>query len=264
MMTNDERIQALEELGYTERESAFLCLAALHSGYFLRRQYSGFLGHSAGCADDTLVRKLISKEHAREISTSRRTLLYHLCSRPLYGAIGQPDNRHRRERPPFAIKAKLMALDFVLQNPGNRFLATEEEKVAHFAGNRGVPKDQLPAKAYRSHTSGQVTERYFVEKFPIYLASEPAFPAVVAFSYIDEGIMASLGFETYLKRYLRLFRSLRHTRITYVGTRERGFRAAEKTFNRFFGIQGHNPSGGRDPDRRLIEYFQLEDLYRAE
>ena len=44
MTTGDERIARLEELGYTEREAAFLVLAALHSGYFLRRQYQEFLG----------------------------------------------------------------------------------------------------------------------------------------------------------------------------------------------------------------------------
>ena len=47
-MTNAERIQALQRLGYTEREAAFLCLAALHGGYFLRRQYAQFLGREDG------------------------------------------------------------------------------------------------------------------------------------------------------------------------------------------------------------------------
>jgi hypothetical protein len=41
-MTDAERINALQALGYNEREAAFLCLAALHSGYFLRRQYHSF------------------------------------------------------------------------------------------------------------------------------------------------------------------------------------------------------------------------------
>jgi hypothetical protein len=37
-MTDAERIKALQALGYNKREAAFLCLAAPHSGYFLRRQ----------------------------------------------------------------------------------------------------------------------------------------------------------------------------------------------------------------------------------
>ncbi len=46
-MSSAERIAALKGLGYTEREAAFLCLAALHGGYFLRRQYCGSGNRSA-------------------------------------------------------------------------------------------------------------------------------------------------------------------------------------------------------------------------
>ncbi len=35
-------IPALETLGYTDREAAFLYLAAAHSDYFLRRQFDYF------------------------------------------------------------------------------------------------------------------------------------------------------------------------------------------------------------------------------
>ena len=47
-MTNTERIQALMGFGYTEREAAFLCIASLHGGFFLRRQYSQFTGTAPG------------------------------------------------------------------------------------------------------------------------------------------------------------------------------------------------------------------------
>ena len=65
MTTGDERIARLEELGYTEREASFLVLAALHSGYFLRRQYREFLGMSPGHADATLAEKVVAKGHAQ-------------------------------------------------------------------------------------------------------------------------------------------------------------------------------------------------------
>jgi len=35
-LTNEARHEALQRFGYTEREARFLCLAALHGGYFLR------------------------------------------------------------------------------------------------------------------------------------------------------------------------------------------------------------------------------------
>ena len=39
-MTRAEQIAALQQFGYTAREASFLTLAALHSGSFLRRQFS--------------------------------------------------------------------------------------------------------------------------------------------------------------------------------------------------------------------------------
>jgi hypothetical protein len=43
-MTASERMAAVETLGYTPREDRFLTIAALHSGYFLRRQFTAFAG----------------------------------------------------------------------------------------------------------------------------------------------------------------------------------------------------------------------------
>ena len=88
MIANENRILALREIGYTTREAEFLCLAAVFSGFFLRRQYCQFINRGSGYPVDQLAKKLIGRGHAREIHTDRRTLLYHLCSRPLYAAIG--------------------------------------------------------------------------------------------------------------------------------------------------------------------------------
>ena len=64
-LTNAERMQALQRLGYTDREASFLCLAALHGGYFLRRQYGQFLGHSLGGTAAALIEKLLAKGHVQ-------------------------------------------------------------------------------------------------------------------------------------------------------------------------------------------------------
>jgi len=169
MTIENEQVEGLMFLGYTAREAAFLCLVALHSGYSIRRQYCRFLGLTSGRPDDLLVRKILARKHAREHPTCGRTRLYHLCARPFYSAIGQPHNRHRRTRPAFAVKAKLMALDYVLTHLNHRFLATEEEKIDYFRRERGIPPAMLPVKRYRSRWTAAVTERYFVDKFPVYL-----------------------------------------------------------------------------------------------
>ena len=46
--TPSERLAALQAFGYTEREAAFLSTAALHGGYFLRRQYCCAIGTQSG------------------------------------------------------------------------------------------------------------------------------------------------------------------------------------------------------------------------
>src|SRR5712692_10542928 len=128
-MTNDDRIKALETFGYDHEEAHFLVLVALHSGYFVRRQYLYFVEGSQGWRDDSLLKKLADRGHG-EVSVLRHNRqVCHLGAKPLYDAIGEQDNRNRRERQPSTIKNKLMCLDFVLENLSNYYLATEREKL---------------------------------------------------------------------------------------------------------------------------------------
>src|SRR5882762_4504837 len=169
-LTADERIQALQRFDYSEHEARFLCLAALHSGYFLRRQCAQFLCQRGG-SPTALIEKLFANCHASASSFDRNTHLYHLSARPFYSAIGQEDNRNRRERECSTIKQKLMGLDFVLTHLANTFLATEGEKVNHFTRVLGIAESKLPARIYRS-ARPPATTRYFVEKYPIFLPSD--------------------------------------------------------------------------------------------
>ncbi len=108
-MTNLERQAALERFGYSEREAHFLCLAGLHSGYFLRRQYVDFLGGQDGGNVTQLIEKVLDLSHAEAATYRANTHIYHLSARPFYAALGQEDNRNRRRKELFTIKAKLMA-----------------------------------------------------------------------------------------------------------------------------------------------------------
>src|SRR3984893_17108143 len=102
-LTNPERVEALRRFGYTEREAGFVCLAALHGGYFLLRQYCQYLGKEIGGTAATLVQKALAKKHAKVSTYSNHTNIYHLYTRPFYAALGQVDNRNRRDRQPFTI-----------------------------------------------------------------------------------------------------------------------------------------------------------------
>lgn len=84
---HQQRIESLQVFGSSEREAAFLTLAGLHSGYFLRRQYNRFAGCQHGRTVVQLVNRMASNRHSRTMVFPDNTGVYHLCSRPLYQAL---------------------------------------------------------------------------------------------------------------------------------------------------------------------------------
>jgi|SRR5579872_73552 len=270
-LTNPERISALRQLGYTEREAAFLTLAALHGGYFLRRQYDHFLGQPDGGTAGQLIEKALAKGHAQAFTYRQRAQIYHLCARPFYAALGQPDNRNRRLRQPFTIKNKLMGLDFVLAHRDHPYLVTEQEKLDYFTAALKIPVSYLPAKLYRSASAGNATARYFVDKYPIFLAeflasgtASGASP-LVSFCFVDEGLTTLSKFETYLAQYRPLLASLPQFQLVYVAARATHFKSAERAFERFVaGEKSGNHSAAIDPEiRRLLGYFESRRQYES-
>jgi len=266
-LSNPERIDALQRFGYTEREAQFLVLAALHGGFFLRGQYCRFIGRQIGGTVADLVRKLLTNDHATAVVGCHNTKVYHLGARPFYAALGQEDNRNRRERPTVVIKNKLMCLDFVLDHPGMRYLATEQEKVSYFKNALEIPMVDLPRKLFRSPASDQATERYFVDKYPIFLAEDTTAPSpVVSFCFIDEGLATDSRFESYLDQYTRLFRRLPAFRLMYVAASDCPFRAARNAFESFVGASQEGlPEMQNDTAReRLLEHFDARRHYEAQ
>lgn len=262
-MTDQERITALRRLGYDEREAGFLVLAALHSGYFLRRQFEIFARLKRGKLATAFLKKTLDAGHARITVYSNRTEVFHLFSRPFYRAIGEPDNRNRRPRPPLSIKAKLMALDYVLAHHAHRYLPTEQTKLDYFARKLGIDRSKLPGKTYRASAIQEETRRYFIEKYPIFLSTEQGSASPVAcFCYVDEGVLSTAGFDSFLQRYRRLFIALRRFRLIYVAAQLIHVRSAQQRFDRF-GKQLSSPAQRR-PKGILGDYFWLRYLFETE
>ena len=71
MIIPEDKIEALKVFGYTEEEARFLYLVAIHSGYFLARQFLGFVGAKRGYRSHSLNQKLISQSHAIERLATR-------------------------------------------------------------------------------------------------------------------------------------------------------------------------------------------------
>lgn len=257
-MTN-EAIPVMERLGYSPEEAEFLCLAAIHSGYFVRRQFNDFVGQGRGGAAHRFIEKLLGRHHARYTRYRLNHVIYHVRAKKIYNRLGQTDNRNRREKAPLTIKRKLMSLDFVLAHRKERFLATEFEKVAYFTGERGVPLGDLPLRRYVSHRSGTATARYFVDKLPMYITvSEDTLSSpVVHFAYVDEGAETLQGFETFLAQYKPLFEALGAFELVYVATGAPKWQEAERLFHRTFTASC--VADGRPPDPeilRLLDFFK--------
>src|SRR4249920_2845851 len=111
-MTFDERVHALEYLGFSPSQTQFMVTVALHSGFCLRRHYAKFSGLKYGAGVRGFLDRLVSRGIARRHTFRRdRGHVYHLHHASIYNAIGQDDNRNRRHTSPALIARKLMLLD---------------------------------------------------------------------------------------------------------------------------------------------------------
>ena len=231
-MTREERIENLQRFGYTDREAAFLCLAALHSGYFLRRQFLYFAGKCRGQIAANLIDRAVDLGHAKPRSYRADRIVYHLASKPFYASLGQTDNRHRREHQTSTIKSRLMALDFALQHRDAQFLETENDKLAFFCEELKLDRECLPVARYRSPDAQEISARYFVDKFPVFITRDAVgASSVVHFCYIDEGLHSTSGFERYLDQYATLFAQLANLQVLYVSCFADQFERAARLFS---------------------------------
>ncbi len=215
------REAALEPLGWTGRDAAWIALVCLHSGVFLRSQLLAFNGRTEPTARRA-VGRLLAVRAAREhpISPDRGNASEHLChitARPLYRALGIEHVRHRRHGSPGVLFRRLLSLDHVIEHPRLPWLATEQEKVAHFTG-LGIPLSDLPQRTYKGAVAPTV--RHFPVKLPI-AADERS--AAFVYTVSRAGDLSSLPYwgETHHSLWVGLRRGGRTVHVAAV-TRTRG------------------------------------------
>jgi hypothetical protein len=158
------------------------------------------------------------------LGATGRTRIIHVHYKPLYAAIGEPDNRNRR---PVAIDRtihRLMIVDAVLADRSVNWLGSEREKRRHFEERLC---DNLRDNEYPRLVFGKppdVTIRYFPDKLPIgyepdqgrhvflYLARSPSPMDFRGFILRHLDLLNALGFWTI--RVL-LPKSMGHPRDAY-------------------------------------------------
>jgi hypothetical protein len=215
-------ISSLEAIGYLEREASFLYLVAVHSGYFLRRQYSQFAQCDRGAMPTRFLEKASRLRHLRVIECGQGRHIYHLASKPVYEAVGRPDSQNRRIKGDSYIKVRLMVLDFVLRHLSANILQDEAGKVDFFTTQCGVRSELLP----RSY-AGRLM--YFPDGFPILVSNT----GVPSFVFFDEGQVTATRFERYLKQYQPLFAALGEFELVFVADNESNSARAKAAFGRF-------------------------------
>jgi hypothetical protein len=233
-MTFDERVEAVEALGFTTRQATFLALAALHSGYCLRRQFAAFAGVSYGKNVRDFLDSLVTRHLAARFTIRPdRGHLYHLQARTLYRVLRVEHSRNRRQASAALIARKLMLLDYVLAHADVEWVATEDDKVDLFAERFGLPRECLPQRTFTaSEPDEEVTTRYFPHKLPVAVTGDP--PTVHFVSLVTD--TTGRGLEQFLQDHAGLLRCLPHWCVTAVGP-DAALRlaGADAVFARFLG-----------------------------
>ena len=257
MKFDDQDIAAIAALGYTKDESQFLYLVAVHSGYFVPRQFLTFSGAKWGKRSSQFTAKLESRGHVTWREYDRTGGVYHLFTKTLYRRIGKENLRNRRRHSVEFIRTRLVLLDFVLANLDYDYLETEPEKVTFFTETLDVLKKALPAKAYRGNPDSGTTLRYFVDKFPLFVdRADSSVSPVVTFSYVDPGQASLTGFANHLHVYLPLFRQVANFFFAYIANSPVHFIRAEKCFASLVLAPLET-----DVSSEILRYFHLRNAW---
>src|SRR5437763_6434418 len=161
-----DRTQAVAAFGFTERQARFLVTVMLHSGVFVWRQYCAFAGIVRGQKTHDFLERLSSRGMAKAIAVGplHRGRLFHVHHKPLYAAIGETDNRHRKPMATARMIERLMILDAVLDDRTHTWLGTEVDKRMYFMRRLrdAVPLDEFPRLTFGRAQARTV--RHFPDK----------------------------------------------------------------------------------------------------
>lgn len=138
-MTAEDRVKAVVDFGFTERQARFLVTVMLHSGVCLLRHYTAFAGIVHGQKTRKFFAKLVKHGCATAYPCRHnRGRVYHVQHKPLYRAIGETESRLRRPMSAARVMERLTLLDALLSSPEVVWLPTDEERQTHLSSLAGV------------------------------------------------------------------------------------------------------------------------------
>ena len=236
----------LRRLGYTERESAFVAIAALQSGFFLRRHFNSFIGRACGALGQQFIERTLRLGHVKEMTGWGNRVIYHFCARDVYAQLGDAHNRNRRQHRPDTIRRRLMILDYVIGLPTEGWLVTDGQRREFLAPPRAGEPGLLPNIGVDG--GGCPNDRQ-----P--LSVDPSGQARMVF--VDAGLRGFSEWERFLKRRRQLGR-FREAEVVYASCDPARFPSAEAHFRRV--VTGSSADGGIEISR-LHAYFTARRLF---
>jgi hypothetical protein len=255
-MTDQERIDAVARLGFTERQARFLVTVMAHSGVCLPRQYAAFAGLVYGQKTRNFFHRLVADGHAATCRClHNRATIYHLRGRALYGANGDGHRRLRRPVPAAAIVPRIMLLDVVLGRPETVWL-TRGEGSKRSMDVAGVPTAQASISAESLAACGRHPAFLDVLRIGIEPDGRPVFVFVVA----DE---AATLFRPLLRRLRPLLETLPRWRIlvAYTSELQPAALACEVAVRRSFVGRVGTPEAGLGGAAWDLEHHLLPHTY---
>lgn len=203
-----ERVDAIATFGFTERQARFLVRVLVHSGVFLERQYCAFADIVHGQKSHDFLAKLVDRGYATAITPGalHRGRLVHVQYKPLYEAIGEPNNRHRKPASLGRLVERLMVLDAVLADTRYTWLGTENDKLKYYIfgllGTR-LQKHEYPHLVFGEGDNHTV--RYFPDKVPIGVEDNGGQRHVFLYLVTRD---VPVDFRLFLHRHAELLRTL--------------------------------------------------------
>ncbi|MGC2160705.1 MAG: hypothetical protein WA634_02240 [Silvibacterium sp.] len=233
-MTADP-IAGLESLGYTQREAAFLYFVAVHSGYFVRRQFDYFTDRNKGALVMRFLEKARRAKHIESLDYRQGWQVYHLYSRTIYRLFGNPESQLRRRKGDGQVRTHLMALDYVLENDGHHYLESYEERLRFFSDDRSISPQLF------TDDDGRLLPQ--LAAFPISITDRSrAAHSPVRFAFIDEGLATVEKFIRFLAVADSLLRAVGNFEVVYIAASDFNFADARDTFwGRFSGALPRSP-----------------------
>jgi hypothetical protein len=196
------------------------------SGYFLRRQYTAFLGKADGALTTAFLHKLLRFGHARCLRYQRRAKLYHVTGRAVYLAAGHPHSRLARGVPLDRVVERLMLLDFVIADPARHVLASESERLAYVTDVAKATESDLKGLALTSTGCSGSVQRRLIDTTPMVLSGRDG--GRPSFVCLHTPSRRAGHFEGFLARHQALFRRLGQVRIVFCTPWASAFFDAEK------------------------------------